>query len=95
LLGIGNPFEAIMDSGRSHRPKPGPEVFQMVMRDLGLRPVDCWVIEDSLNGIAAGKSAGCVTVGITTTFEAAQLSAAGADVVVESFAELQRMLESK
>jgi uncharacterized protein (DUF849 family) len=74
-------------------PTPDPEVFLMAMRELGVKAGECWIVEDSLNGIVAGKSAGCVAVGITTTFEADRLSAAGVDVVVESFVELRGMLE--
>lgn len=95
MLGIGDDFEVIVDHGRSPRPKPDPEIFLMAIKDLGvLQAGECWVIEDSLNGIAAAKSAGCTTVGITTTFDAGKLSAAGAEVVVESFVELRRLLES-
>ena len=94
MLGIGDHFEVIVDHGRSPRPKPDPEVFLMAMRDLGVQPRECWIIEDSLNGIVAAKAAGWVTVGITTTFDTGRLSAAGADVVVDSFVELQRVLES-
>ena len=94
-LGIGDAFEVIVDHGRAPRPKPDPEIFLMAIRDLGVQAGECWIIEDSLNGIAAAKSAGCMTVGITTTFDAGKLSAAGADVVVESFVELRRLLESR
>jgi beta-phosphoglucomutase len=93
-LGIGDQFHVIVDHGRSHRPKPDPEVFLMAMRDLGADAGDCWVIEDSLNGIAAAKAAGAVAVAITTTFDSVRLSAAGADVVVRSFTELKRLLET-
>jgi len=94
LLGIGNPFESIMDSGRSHRPKPDPQVFQMVMADLSLKPEDCWVIEDSMNGLRAAKAAGCFAAAITTTFGPQTLLDSGADIVVLSFAELKTVLES-
>jgi HAD superfamily hydrolase (TIGR01509 family) len=93
-LGIRDAFEVIVDHGRGPRPKPDPEVFLLAMRELGAEAGDCWIVEDSLNGILAGKAAGCVTVGITTTFEAGKLTAAGADFVMESFAELRRVLES-
>ncbi len=93
-LGIGDAFEVIVDHGRGPRPKPDPEVFLMAMRELGVGAGDCWIVEDSLNGIVAAKAAGCVTVAITTTFDAGRLSAVGADAVVDSFAELRRMLES-
>ncbi|HEY1678431.1 MAG TPA: HAD family phosphatase [Candidatus Sulfotelmatobacter sp.] len=95
VLGVGNLFESVVDSGRHQRPKPDPEVFQVAMRDLRLGPADCWIIEDSVNGLRAAKSAGCLAVGITTTFSAEILKSAGADIVVESFAKLRRLLEDE
>jgi len=95
LLGIGDPFDVVVDSERLHRPKPDPEVFQMALRDLHLEPRNCWVIEDSTNGVIAAKAAGCVAIGIVTTFDSATLHTAGADLIVGSFAELRKILESK
>jgi HAD superfamily hydrolase (TIGR01509 family) len=95
VLGVGDLFESVVDSGRHERPKPDPQVFQVAMRDLRLNPADCWVIEDSVNGLRAAKSAGCFAIGITTTFGAAVLSSAGAGIVVESFPELRRLLEGE
>lgn len=92
-LGIAHFFESLVDTGRFQRPKPDPDIFQVAMRDLNLGPSDCWIIEDSLPGVRAGKAGGCVTVGITTTFDAASLSAAGADIIVNSFKELRGALE--
>ena len=94
VLGIGDRFQSVVDSSRSQRPKPDPEVFQIAMRDIGVSPGDCWIIEDSVNGLRAAKAAGCFAVAITTTFDRMTLSAAGADVVVDSFAELREMLVS-
>jgi sugar-phosphatase len=65
------------------------------MRDLGLDSGDCWIIEDSRNGLRAAKAAGCVAVGITTTFNRDQLRESAADVVVDSFDELRRLLQKK
>ena len=93
LLGIDNPFETVVDGGRPHRPKPDPEVFQIAMRDLGLGPEDCWIIEDSVNGLRAAKAAGCFAVTLTTTFDSKRLRESGADLIVHSFAELQGLLE--
>jgi beta-phosphoglucomutase len=93
MLGIGDRFHAVVDSSRSLRHKPDPEVFQIAMRDLGVSPGECWVIEDSVNGLRAAKFAGCFAVATTTTFDRDTVSAAGADAVVDSFAELQAMLQ--
>lgn len=95
LLNIGNPFDVVVDSGRLQRPKPDPEVFQIALRGLDLGPGDCWVIEDSTNGVVAARAAGCLAVGIITTFDSETLRTAGADLIIASFAELRNVLESK
>ena len=94
MLKLEDCFQAIVDTDRFHRPKPDPEIFQVAMRDLGLHPRDCWVIEDSIAGVGAGKTADTFTVGITTTFSREALTVAGADLVVNTFEELKATLES-
>jgi HAD superfamily hydrolase (TIGR01509 family) len=92
-LGIAGCFESVVDTERFQRSKPDPEIFQVAMRDLKLSPMDCWIIEDSLAGVRAAKAAGSFTVAITTTFGASPLSAAGADMIVKSFSELQATMQ--
>lgn len=93
-IGAAGLFESVVDSSRVTEPKPAPEVFKIAMEDLGLAPDRCWVIEDSENGVVAGKRAGCTVVALTTTFPAAALLSCGADRVVDRFAELQSLLEA-
>ena len=92
LLGIGDLFHAVVDASGHHRPKPDPEVFLIALDKLQLKADECWIIEDSVNGLRAAKAAGCFAVAITTTFDRELLSVAGADTVVDSFAELQALL---
>ena len=92
-LGVAPLFEVAVDAARFTHPKPSPEVFQIALNDLGLEPGACWVIEDAVNGILAAKAAGCLAVGLTTSFTRQQLLAAGADLVVDTFAEFQHALE--
>ena len=94
MLGVEDCFQAIVDTDRFQRAKPDPEVFQVAMRDLELQSKDCWIVEDSIAGVGAGRAAGSFTVGITTTFSREALIVAGADLVVESFLELRAVLES-
>jgi len=94
MLGIEDCFQSIVDTARFQRPKPNPEIFQVAMSDLGLGLGQCWVIEDSIAGVIAGKAAGAFTVGITTTFDRETLLAVGADLVVDSFVELRDGMES-
>ena len=95
LLGLQSAFEVVVDADDFERPKPDPEVFQVAMNSLRLSPAQCWIIEDSLNGVKAAKAAGCVTTGLTSTFSRRLLEDAGADIVVDSFDELRSMLEGK
>lgn len=93
-LGLAGAFEVVVDSSRVTRPKPAPEVFETACAELGLAPAECWVIEDSATGLVAAKAAGCVAVGLTTTFPEAVLRDAGADLVVHGFDALRERIES-
>lgn len=95
LLGIGDHFAAVVDASGHTRPKPEPEVFLVAMQKLGVSAADCWIIEDSVNGVKSAKAAGSATVAITTTFARETLSAAGADTVVDSFTELRAILAAR
>jgi HAD superfamily hydrolase (TIGR01509 family) len=72
------------------RGKPEPDIFLRAAELLGVRPRDCWVIEDSKPGISAGRAAGMTVVAITNTHPAAEL--AQADFVVATYPEIARLL---
>jgi HAD superfamily hydrolase (TIGR01509 family) len=93
LLGIGDLFHAMVDASGHQRPKPDPEVFIIALEKLQLKAPACWIVEDSVNGLRAAKAAGCFSAAITTTFDKNTLATAGADIVVDSFSELQTILE--
>ena len=46
------------------RVKPDPELFLTVLADLGARPREAVVFEDSPNGIRAAKAAGLLCVAV-------------------------------
>jgi HAD superfamily hydrolase (TIGR01509 family) len=94
MLGIEDCFQVIVDTDRFQHAKPDPEIYRVALGDLALQPQQCWVIEDSIAGVGAGKAARSFTVGITTTFDRDTLIGAGADLVVDRFAELKNILEA-
>ena len=59
--------------------KSSPDIFLEASRRLGLEPGACLVIEDAVAGVAAARAAGSRCLGLTTSFQAGQLTAAGAD----------------
>ena len=94
VLGLSDSFDYIVDASGFSHPKPDPEVFLVALRGLQADPAQCIVIEDSLNGVVAGKAAGCRVVAITTSFAEGLLRSKGADQVVHNFQELRGLLRS-
>ncbi len=86
-LGIKNRFDAVLDSSHVKKGKPNPDVYMKAAAALGLPPEQCIVVEDSLAGVQAGKSAGCKVIGITTTHSREELNAC--DLVIDDFRGLE------
>jgi HAD superfamily hydrolase (TIGR01509 family) len=55
-------FGVIVSSDEVSHGKPAPDVYLEAARRLGLAPDRCLVIEDSLNGVLAGRAAGMTVV---------------------------------
>lgn len=72
--GIGKYFSAILDESHVTHGKPNPEIYINCAAALQFPPSQCVVFEDSLSGVAAGKTAGCHVVGITTTHSKEELA---------------------
>lgn len=63
-LGIAEDFDAIVCGNDVENGKPAPDIFLLTAEKLGVSPQNCFVFEDSENGIKAGVSAGMKTIGI-------------------------------
>jgi beta-phosphoglucomutase len=85
-------FDVIVTGEDTMRYKPDPEPYLKAMEILAVGGAETLVIEDSPNGIQSAKSANCTVAAVTTAFERNELRLAGADMVVESFAELGQEL---
>ena len=55
-------FASIRTGEDVSRKKPDPEVFNLVLADLGLAAADCVAFEDSANGLKAALAGGIVTI---------------------------------
>jgi HAD superfamily hydrolase (TIGR01509 family) len=89
---LGGYFDAVVTAEDVRHTKPHPEPYLRAAELLGLPASSCLVIEDSLNGVRAGREAGCTVVALTTTYAAADLAAAGAAHVCTSFQEIAGLL---
>lgn len=54
-LGIKSIFNVIIDGTMIKHSKPNPEVFLMAAMNLGKKPSDCLIVEDSVAGVQAAK----------------------------------------
>lgn len=69
--------------------KPHPEPVQQILAALGVVPGEAVVVGDASYDILMGRAAGCRTVGVTYGNQsAADLRAAGADHLIDDFADL-------
>jgi HAD superfamily hydrolase (TIGR01509 family) len=81
-------FDAVIDGTRVARKKPAPDIFLLACDALSLAPSECLVIEDAVSGVEAAKAAGTRCLALTTSFDAAALSAA--DWCAPDFAHVPR-----
>jgi HAD superfamily hydrolase (TIGR01509 family) len=63
-LGLARYFSALQTSDDISRGKPDPEIYLKAIAKLGLKPDECFVLEDSSNGARAGKNAGAYVIAI-------------------------------
>jgi HAD superfamily hydrolase (TIGR01509 family) len=86
---LGPFFRASVSSEEVERGKPAPDVFLEAARRLGVAPERTAVVEDSENGIRAGRAAGTRVVAIPNPhFAPGEEALAAADVVLGSLDEL-------
>ena len=70
LAGIQGYFAAIVSGAEVKCGKPAPDIFLCAAERIGCGPEQCFVFEDSENGIRAGRAAGCITVMVPDLIEA-------------------------
>ena len=61
-VGLLQYFTAVISGDMVGRSKPEPDIFLEAARQLGSPAAQCTVIEDSPNGLRAGRRAGCRTL---------------------------------
>jgi len=79
------------------RAKPAPDLFLHAAEKLGVQPAECLVLEDSVNGVIAGRAAGMRVWGFLGGGHAhdrlgARLTAAGAERLARDWPEAARLL---
>lgn len=77
-------FDAILTSEDFDRSKPDPDCYEKGAARLGATKEGCIVLEDSFNGLKAGRAAGMKVVGFATTNPRESIETL-ADIVVDDY----------
>lgn len=86
-------FDCIASGQTAPRTKPWPDPVFWAAKQLKVSPKNCLMIGDTTVDIRAGRAAGAQTVGVLTGFgRAEELDRAGADLILDSAAELPEIL---
>lgn len=76
-LGIKKMLDVVVTAEDVSKGKPDPEIYLLVSKKLGVNPSECLVIEDSVNGVKSGLSAGMNVLAIATPFTKDSLFSSG------------------
>ena len=66
-LGIMNRFDQFVTSEDVRQGKPNPEPFLLGAEKIARSAKDCFVFEDSVNGVLSGKSAGATVIAVPSS----------------------------
>ena len=89
-------FQVVATALTCEHTKPFPDPIHWAAERMGVPPQACLMVGDTVVDIRAGKAAGAQTVGVLCGFGSRQeLSRAGADLILDSTADLVEVLAGK
>lgn len=89
LMDIKRWFNRVVAEEDTDKHKPHPDPYLLALETLNADSGSTLIIEDSTIGIAAGKAAGCIVAGLTTSYDKQKLLEAGANDAFNSYEELK------
>lgn len=81
-------FDTIITSDIVKEGKPSPAVYLKVAEELGVKPENCLVFEDTVSGVQAGIAAGMKVIGITTGMTEAEMQQLPVSAVISDYRSL-------
>lgn len=83
--GLGEFFKEIVTNKDVKKSKPAPDIFLKAAEKLNLKPKECIVFEDSVNGIQAAKAGKISSIGLATGLSEKELKKKGATFVIKNY----------
>lgn len=87
-------FDRILTAEDFRESKPSPDCYLRGAAVFGLRPEECVVFEDSVNGLKSGRASGAYVVGLATT-NPREVIGSLCDKVIDDFLSLPLMGEKE
>lgn len=91
---IGQYFDKLVSGESVEKPKPAPDVFLKAAGELGLRPEECMVVEDSENGCRAARNAGITCMAYYNP-DSGKQDLGSAYMVIEGYEEIDSAFMEK
>lgn len=88
-LNLETAFDSVNSAKDAGVPKPDPAVFIQAAKNLNIAPENCIVFEDAISGIKAAKTAGMLSVALTTSVKREKLLEQNPDLIIENFLDLE------
>ncbi len=92
-LGLSSYFDVVLSAEHLDYGKPHPSIYLEAANQLEVDPLNCLVIEDSLNGVIAGKAAKMNVVAIPDGTHSPNPKLVLADLQLDSLLELIRFID--
>lgn len=73
--------DVVIDSSMVTHSKPNPEGYLKAAEAIGCNPEDCFVFEDSLQGLKAGRDSGATAIALATTYPRETLKGKAAKII--------------
>ncbi|HOV70318.1 MAG TPA: HAD-IA family hydrolase, partial [Clostridia bacterium] len=87
-------FDVILSGEDVQRKKPFPDIYLKAAEQLNVKPEDCIVVEDAVNGVKAAVAAKMRCIGIMGSFSGIELIEAGAVIALEKLYKIKDVLRS-
>ena len=78
---------AVIDASKVTKSKPDPQGYLLGAEAIGVDIKNCFVFEDSMQGLAAGRASGATVVGVATTYPREKIAPL-CDKVINSVVEV-------
>lgn len=95
LAGIRDKFKLIISRDQVKQGKPAPDIFLEAAEQLGVGIKQCLIVEDSVCGLAAAKSAGACCILVPSVQPVPPETAAIANLILKDLSQLADLIKFK